>query len=354
LVVNAPSTLNASKNGADMVIITNKAFANAAATLKAARDAQGISTTIVDVQNVYDEFSYGAHGPEGIRAFLQRTKTSWAKAPHYVVLLGHASADPRNYLGLGSFDFVPTKLVPTAIVKTASDDWFADFNDTGLAAMAIGRIPVRTAAEADAVIGKIVRRSLPQDAWAKRVELVADRTTFGVSFDRETDQLAPLVPSTLTTHRISFQTSSDPTTAVTNAFNNGALLINYVGHGSVEVWSSYILTSGAAEALTNGDKLPFVVTMNCLNGYFHDPYTESIAEALMKNAGGGAVGVWASSALTPPNEQLRVDRELLRQFFGASSQSVGDAVLKAKQVTTDPDVRRAWILFGDPSMKLKP
>jgi hypothetical protein len=141
---------------------------------------------------------------------------------------------------------------------------------------------------------------------------------------------------------------------VTNAFNNGALLINYVGHGSVEVWSDYILTSWAAEALTNGDKLPFVVTMNCLNGYFHDPYTESIAEALMKNAGGGAVGVWASSALTPPNEQARVDRELLRQFFTAPAQSVGDAVLKAKQATTNSDVRRAWILFGDPSIKLQP
>jgi len=244
--------------------------------------------------------------------------------------------------------------VPTAIVKTASDDWFADFNDTGLATMSIGRIPVRTAAEADAVIGKIVRRSLPQDAWAKRVEIVADRTTFGVSFDHEADQLAALVPGTLTTDHISFETSNDPTAAVTNAFNNGALLVNYVGHGSVEVWSNYVLTSSAAETLTNGDKLPFVVTMNCLNGYFHDPYVESIAEALMKNAGGGAVGVWASSALTPPNEQLRVDLELLRQFFNAPAQSIGDAVLKAKQVTTNPDVRRAWILFGDPTMKLQP
>jgi uncharacterized repeat protein (TIGR01451 family) len=355
VVVNAPSALNASKNAADMVIITNKAFMSAATTLKAARDAQGISTMVVDVQNLYDEFSYGAHGAEAIRAFLQRAKTSWTKAPHYVVLLGHASADPRNYLGLGSFDFVPTKLVPTAIVKTASDDWFADFNDTGLALMSIGRIPVRTAAEADAVVGKIVRRtSLPQDAWAKRVEIVADRTTFGVSFDQLGDQLATLVPSTLTTDRISFQASSDPTAAVTNAFNNGALLIDYAGHGSVEVWSDYVLTSWAAEALANGDKLPFVVTMDCLNGYFHDPYTESIAEALMKNAGGGAVGVWASSALTPPNEQTRVNRELLRQFFTAPAQSVGDAVLKAKQVTTNSDVRRAWILFGDPSIKLQP
>ncbi len=355
IVVNAASTLNASKNAANMVIITNKAFVNAAATLKAARDAQGISTTIVDVQNVYDEFSYGQHGPDAIRAFLQRAATSWTKAPHYVVLLGHASADPRDYLGMGSTDFVPTKLVATSIIKTASDDWFADFNNTGLATMAIGRIPVRTAAEADTVVGKIVRHaSLPPDAWTKNVQIVADRLTFGISFDGEADQAAALVPAPLTTDRVSFSAPGDSSAAVIDAFGRGSLLMNYLGHGSVEVWSDYIFTSSMAETLTNGDKLPFVVTMNCLNGYFHDPYVESVAEALLKNSGGGAFSVWASSALTTPNEQLRVDLELFRQLFGATHPSIGDAVLKAKQVTTDSDVRRAWILFGDPSVKLQP
>jgi hypothetical protein len=141
---------------------------------------------------------------------------------------------------------------------------------------------------------------------------------------------------------------------VTDAFGRWSLLMNYLGHGSVEVWSDYIFTSTAAETLTNGDKQPFVVTMNCLNGYFHDPYVESVAEALLKNSGGGAFGVWASSALTTPGEQLRVDLELFRQLFGGTHPSIGDAVLKAKQVTTDSDVRRAWILFGDPSVKLQP
>ena len=256
---------------------------------------------------------------------------------------------------MGSTDFVPTKLVSTSIIKTASDDWFADFNNTGLATMAIGRIPVRTAAEADTVVGKIVKHaSLPPDAWTKNVQIVSDHTTFGISFDREGDQVAGLVPAPLTTDRVSFSAPGDPSAAVIDAFGRGSLLMNYLGHGSVEVWSDYIFTSSMAETLTNGDKLPFVVTMNCLNGYFHDPYVESVAEALLKNSGGGAFGVWASSALTTPNEQLRVDLELFRQLFGGTHPSIGDAVLKAKQVTTDSDVRRAWILFGDPSVKLQP
>src|SRR5207249_552112 len=195
VVVNAPSTLNAAKNAADLVIVTNKACACSAATLKAARDAQGIATTIADVQNVYDEFSYGAHGPEAIRAFLQRAKTSWTKAPRYAILLGDASFDPRNYLGMGNYDFVPTKLVATAYLKTSSDDWFADFSDTGLAQIAIGRIPVRTADEAAAVVNKLVRRASVTGAWLKNVEIISDRNN-GVSFTMGADQLAALVPGT--------------------------------------------------------------------------------------------------------------------------------------------------------------
>jgi uncharacterized repeat protein (TIGR01451 family) len=354
IVVNATSTLNASKNGADLVVITNKAFATSAGSLKAARDAQGIATTVVDVQNVYDEFSYGVHGPEGVRGFLQRAKTAWSKAPRYVVLLGDASFDPRNYLGMGSFDFVPTKLVATAYLKTASDDWLADWSDNATPAMAIGRIPVRTVEEADAVVGKLVRRaSVTPGTWSKSVEIIADQPTGGVPFERGGDQLAALVPSTLTTDRINFASTSNAAAAVVNAFNRGGLLTDYIGHGSVEIWSNDVFSSTAAAALTNGDKLPFVVTMNCLNGYFHDLYTESLAEALLKNGGGGAIGVWASSALTSPDQQLRVNLSLYRQLFGGTS-TIGDAILKAKQDTTDADVRRTWILFGDPSLKLQP
>ncbi|HXH95250.1 MAG TPA: C25 family cysteine peptidase, partial [Thermoanaerobaculia bacterium] len=355
VALNEVSTLNAATNAADLVIITNHAFATAAASLQSARAAQGIKTVVVDVQNVYDEFSYGVHGPEAIRSFLQRANTSWTSHPKWVVLLGDASFDPRNYLGMGAFDFVPTKLVPTQYLKTASDDWFTDFSGTATAVIPVGRIPVRTADEANAVISKLVRRTTtpPSGPWASTVTLISDRVN-GVPFEQGSDQLAQLVGPPYQTNRLSFASLSDPSTAVVNAFTNGNLLTNYLGHGSVEIWSDYVFTSTAAAALANGDKLPFVVTMNCLNGYFHDVYTESLAEALLKNANGGAIGVWSSSALTSPDEQLKVNLELYRQIFGSTSITIGDAILKAKLVTTDSDVRRTWILFGDPSMKLRP
>jgi uncharacterized repeat protein (TIGR01451 family)/fimbrial isopeptide formation D2 family protein len=353
IVMNAVSKLNAPTNSADLVIITHRDFLSAATTLKAARDAQGIATTIVDVQNIYDEFSYGAHGPAAIRAFLQRASTSWTKAPKYVLLLGDASFDPRNYLGIASVDFVPTKLIPTAYLKTASDDWLADFNDTDTPAMAIGRLPVRTADEAAGIVAKLVRRSTPPtDSWARSVEIVTD-VPGNVPFDKGGDQLAALVPTTMTTGRIAFDKTPNPGSAVIDAFNTGSVLTNYVGHGSIEIWSDYVFDSTMASALTNSDKLPFVVTMNCLNGYFHDLFSESLGEALLKNANGGAIGVWASSALTSPDQQLLVNLDFNRQVLGAGSPAIGDAILHAKRATMDRDVRRTWILLGDPTMKLR-
>ena len=92
--------------------------------------------------------------------------------------------------------------------------------------------------------------------------------------------------------------------------------------------------------------------MTCLNGYFHDLYTESLATALLKSPNGGAVAVWASSTLTEPYPQFQMNKELLRQLFGGTPVTIGDAVRAAKQATQDLDVRRSWLLFGDPSMKL--
>jgi len=174
--------------------------------------------------------------------------------------------------------------------------------------------------------------------------------TNGVSFDKVADTTAAAIPPPFTTDRISFSNAGAP--AVVNAFNRGLILMDYIGHGSSETWSSFVFTTADAAALTNAG-LPVVVTLECLNGYFHDLWTESMAEALLKNANGGAVSVLASSALTSPDQQMRVNLELNRLLFGPTPISLGDAFSNAKLVTSDSDVRRTFILFGDPTLKLK-
>jgi hypothetical protein len=137
------------------------------------------------------------------------------------------------------------------------------------------------------------------------------------------------------------------------SLNDGNLLVNFAGHGSVEMWGGYVLTSDDAYTLTNQNRLPLVVIMDCLSGYFADLYTESLAEALMKAGTGGAVGVWASSGLTEASDQAVMNQALYKYLF-LSNMTVGEAMMRAKYVTGNADVRRTWEYFGDPTLKIAP
>ena len=330
IVASRPSTWNATANAADLVIVAARSFISAAEPLKARRDAEGIATVIVDVQDLYDEFGFGARGPHAIREFLLHTR-NWARAPRYVLLLGDASLDPRNYLGFGAFDSVPTKLVATREMKTASDEWFVD----GIAGLSIGRLPARTVAQAEAMIAKLVDRNV---TGTEPVSFVADPSR-GFDFTGAANSVAALVPPS--------SPRSVTRTATSASFD--ALLLTYFGHGSTDLWSAGRFRGSNATALRN-TRLPIVAAMTCLNGYFHDTTFPSLAEQLLANPQGGAVAVWASSTLTLPAPQLAMTRELVRQLFAGAA--LGDAVSAAKAAISDEDVRRSWILFGDPSMPL--
>ena len=130
-------------------------------------------------------------------------------------------------------------------------------------------------------------------------------------------------------------------------------MVNYIGHGSNEIWHANLLTTDVALHLKH-DRLPLWLPMTCLNGYFQAPYGDSLAEALLKAPYGGAVAVWASSGLTESADQLPIDDPLVHLLFSPTPTTLGDATLAAKAATTNLDVRRTWILLGDPTTRLRP
>jgi uncharacterized repeat protein (TIGR01451 family) len=356
VMANQPSTLHSVQSGGDVVMISAGEFLSQLAPLVQLRKSQGHSVALVNVQDIYDEFSFGEKDPAAIRTFLQTATKNWRRAPKYLLLVGDASIDPQNYLGLGSFDFVPTALIPTDELVTASDDWFSDFSNTGIAQIATGRLPVRTADEAQTVVGKIVGYENGQGAgtWNSQALIVADKDDGVVPFTQQAQTIQSLLPPAISTTDV-FATSmaeSAAQQAVLDGINNGQLLVNYDGHGSVEVWSDEnLMTDEIAASLTNGPRLPVFVIMNCLNGYFQDVFTESMAESLLLSNNGGAVAVWASSGLTSPGPQFQMDETFTTSVF-IPGETLGDAIQTAKGGITDSDVRRTFILFGDPLLHL--
>jgi hypothetical protein len=351
------SDLKSGNNGADLVIISNNDFIPSVQPLAELRRHQGLRVSVVDVEDIFDEFSSGSHTPYAIKDFLSWTQTHWHKSPQFVLLVGDGSLDPRNYQGNGVTDFVPTKLIDASTMETASDDWLADFNNDGVAEMALGRLPVRTKAEAERVINKITGYT-PGNAQ-QQVLMVVDRNNASdtFSFAQTGAELSALLPSSISVNTINRGNSSDDAalhSQVVSAINQGPLVVNYLGHGSVEVWTGApILSATDTSALNNANHLPVFVMMTCLNGYFANPSRDSLAEALMRNNTNGAVAVWASSGMTQANAQAQMNKELYKQVFNTEGLTLGEAVEKAKESTGDLDVRRTWILFGDPAMKLR-
>jgi len=348
---NHPSSWHGA-GGADLVIISHRKFLRQLAPLSAYHERQGLKVAVVDVEDLYDEFRFGSHSPEAIKAFLARARMQWRPAPRYVLLAGDATSDPRNYLGAPSRDFVPTKTIDTQFLETASDDWFADFDSDGVPEMAVGRLPVRTAAEAVAVVDKIIGYEQAPPAMGREALLVSD-----TGFESANESLRMLLPGTTPVAMVNRRDGPTDVAVrdrVLAALNRGPSVVNFYGHGSVDLWTGAgLLRAADASRLTNYGHLSLFVMMTCLNGYFIEPRAQSLAEALLRAPGRGAVAVWASSGLTAPGDQIRANEELFRQLAAADSPRLGDAMVRAKSVVGDPDVRRTWILFGDPLTRLR-
>jgi hypothetical protein len=336
---------------AEVVIIAHRDLLESVRFLKELREQQGWSVVLVDVEDLYDEFNFGAKSPWALREFLARAYQYWVTQPRFVLLVGDASYDPRNYLGYGDFDLVPTKFVDTEYLKTASDDWFVDFNDDGLPEMAVGRLPVESAGEASAVVSKII--SYEADAGLMNEVLLVADVNDKFDFEVASGEVRSLLPQEMTVREIFRGQSPTARSELLAGLNQGQLLVNYIGHGSTQIWKGNLLTSLDAWTLSNSPYLPFLVSMTCLNGFFQDPYSESLAETFLKAERGGAIAVWTSSGLTNPGEQIFMNRQLIRLLFNGEGLTIGDAVMRAKQAVSNLDIRRTWILFGDPLIKLR-
>ena len=179
-------------------MISSEQFASELAPLVELRRSQGKSATVVLIDDLFDEFNFGERSPNAIRDVLKTATERWQHKPKYVLLVGDASVDPRNYLGFGFFDFVPTKVVITSALKTASDDWFSDFNNTGFATIATGRLPARTTAEMQTIIGKILNYTSGQaGSWTNQSMMVADIDDSSANFSQGAVSVQNMLPRSM-------------------------------------------------------------------------------------------------------------------------------------------------------------
>ncbi len=357
IVANKPADLHSASHSADLLIITHGAFMESLAPLVSLRKQQGYAVEVVEIEDIYDQFSFGQKQPRAVKEFLASTRTNWQKAPRFVLLVGDASFDPKSYLGAGDFDLVPSQFLDTAFMETTSDDALVDFNQDGLPEMFIGRLPVRSGSETAALVAKLISYDSPNikaPVKQRSAVLVADKND-GFDFEAASHNLRTLLPATVNAQEILRGQLDDATAKqqLIESINKGASIVNYLGHGSMNSWHG-IFTNDDVKELNNQENPSLVIAMTCLIGYFQNPNLDSLAESLLKHDQGGAIAVWSSSSLTEPGEQALMNAELYRLLFDTDNKlTLGEVTARAKAAIKNGDIRRTWILLGDPTMRLK-
>ena len=97
--------------------------------------------------------------------------------------------------------------------------------------------------------------------------------------------------------------------------------------------------------------------MNCLNGYFHFPFFDSLSEELVKADEKGAIAAFSPSGLSLNGPAHLYHQALLNELFHGSHLRLGDAVLAAQEAYAEtgayPELLSIYHLLGDPALTLR-
>ena len=343
VLANRPSSWHTAE-GADLVIVGPSALFGAVQPLVDRRRLEGLRVALVDIEDLQDEFASGEKSVDAVRGFLQHAVQSWNVAPRYLLLLGSATYDPRDYLGLGG-DLVSSAVVQTDALEAVSDSWFVRV--PGAEHVSVGRLPVRTEDETRAVVAKNPRterggRSLTGTARLRRA---GDER-----FPRD-DRGPPGRRAGCPGHVIIRGSEPDDLLhqRFVDAARSGPALVNYTGHAAELFWSGNLHTVDDVEALSGG-ATSLWIHMTCLTGFFQDPRRQSLAVATLLGPSGGAWGAWGSTSMTYPTEHPALNRALVKALL-LDGKTLGEATREALGGVSDPDLQSTFVLLGDPSAR---
>jgi hypothetical protein len=354
IVSNTSSTLSNTSRNSNLLIISHSDFITQAETWANYRRNQGRTVEVINVEDVYDEFDFGTKGSPAIRNFLQYAYTNRQMPPRYIMLMGDAIFDGRNYLGRNLTNYVPASLVDTTFSQVGSDEALADFDDDGLSEIAIGRIPVKDAATATLIYNKTVSFETTGAAALSRGFMCVSDLPISYDFEAICTRVGSELPMSVPKTYINRGNPNGRSLVLSN-MNGGRFLVNYAGHGNNSAWSSdsAFFNSNDLPTLTNTNQLAIFTLLTCLNGNYNNVYSDGLAKTAVK-ANGGAVAAWASSGETTADVQEIMAARFYSQVGVGNIERMGDAVKDAKTVLTyGRDVRLSWVLLGDPTLRIR-
>jgi hypothetical protein len=361
-VKRAPASgLRSERNQADYVVVAPREFLEAAEPLLALRRSQGLHVKGISTEDIASEFGFGEASPRAVQTFLSYAYHFWQASPRYVVLLGDATYDEKDYLGTGVKSRVPALVVKTRYLWTASDPTYAQVNgDDILPDIAVGRLPAASVEEVQTLVKKIVSYETGGANLESACVLVTDNPDRAGDFEANAEQLASGILSSRQPRRVYLSRLGTAATrsAILDAFDAGASLMSYLGHGGIHLWADEnIFNTADVSALAPQSQQPLLLTMNCLNGYFHFPYFNSLSEEFVKAEGRGAVAAFSPSGLSHDEAAHLYHQAVLVELLSGRHARLGEALLAAQAAYAAtgvfPELLSIYHLLGDPALRLK-
>ena len=366
---------------AELLIVTPRLFwqqAQALADFHTQTD--GMNCVITDIAEIYNEFSTGAPDPTALRDFVRMIYQRSQGGVKYLLLLGKGSHDYRCIKGIDN-NFVPTYENLDApfreVQSMCSDDYFAimDGNEgqdcSGYVDLGVGRIPIVTPEQGDAVIEKIKHYANPDanhGLWKNDHLFVADNDS--KTYPNHAEALASIIETQWQTaipkklYLDSYPVVSTPSgnrvpaanRLLMDYFDKGVGVLSYTGHGGVKSLSAeWVLSLADIQLMTNYDRLPFIHTATCEFSKFDDPGVVSGGELLLLNPDGGAIALFTTMRPTVAQNNQKMSKSLHYHLYEKDNQQslrFGDIYRIAKSDTQyyHPD-NIVYVLFGDPALR---
>lgn len=381
----------------DYVIIVpaNKQLtAQAERLAEAHREHRGLTVKVVRADEVYNEFSSGTPDATAYRRYLKMLydrATTPDEAPKYLLLFGDGAWDNRMlssaWKGSSPDDYLLCYEAENSVSTTASyvaEDYFGLLDDgeggnlkRDKVDVGVGRFPVTTASQAREVVDKLIAymTNANAGAWKNLILMLGDDGDNNRHMD-DAEFVAQMLEDEYPDYMIKriywdaypmekmATGNSYPvvTKRLLELFKEGALMVNYSGHGAADVLSHELVLNKKDMEKLRSPRLPVWVTASCDITPF-DNSVQSFGESAFLNPNGGAIGLLTSTRTTYAEQNRRVNYFFSKYAFARDEQhrrlSLGDALRLAKNslvTSEDPALRDVsnnklnYVLIGDPAL----
>ena len=381
----------------DMVILvpaSGKLTAQAERLAAAHRSLDSLRVAVLRADMIYNEFSSGTPDATAIRRFMKMLydRGKDGTAPRYLLLMGGGAWDNRmhvpDWAGQNPDDYLLCYESYESLSHTSSyvmEEYFGLLDDTEgrypvveKVDLGIGRIPVVTVSQARGEVDQLIDYMSGKyaGAWCNKILVLGDDGDNNVHM-QDADGVADIMQATLPAvdiRKLYWDAFKMEVSASNNGYpslrkqllehlDDGALIVNYSGHGSTEVLSHELVINKSDLRNLKSPRLPFWLTASCDIAPFDSP-VESMGMDLYYNTEGGAIGMLSTTRTVYASLNGAINRSfsryaLSRQADGTLN-TLGDALRLAKNELVTVGVGETdrtenkihYVLLGDPAMRL--